>query len=163
MAFREPQRGDVIVFRYPRDRRLDFIKRCIAVGGDEVEIVYQEKSKRGNLQPQRNKASLQEIVDHIEEETGYVIRGIKHTHADPRTLLLQAITKLEGTVKMIHESTRLLIEWEHKKSALEKAKDQGVESISFEKQVDTITERVIIAVKESNTEELCKEAGLPEL
>ena len=39
MAFREPQRGDVIVFRYPRDRRLDFIKRCIAVGGDEVEIV----------------------------------------------------------------------------------------------------------------------------
>jgi len=38
MAIREPKRGDVIVFKYPRDRRLDFIKRCIAVGGETVEI-----------------------------------------------------------------------------------------------------------------------------
>jgi len=37
-AIREPRRGDVIVFRYPRDERLDYIKRCIAVGGDTVEI-----------------------------------------------------------------------------------------------------------------------------
>jgi signal peptidase I len=38
MAIREPQRGDVIVFRYPRDRKLDFIKRCVAVGGETVEV-----------------------------------------------------------------------------------------------------------------------------
>lgn len=38
LAIREPQRGDVIVFRYPRDRKLDFIKRCIAVGGETVEV-----------------------------------------------------------------------------------------------------------------------------
>ncbi len=38
MAFRKPERGDVIVFKYPRDRKLDFIKRCIAVGGETVEI-----------------------------------------------------------------------------------------------------------------------------
>ena len=38
MAFREPERGDVIVFKYPRDKKLDFIKRCIAVGGETVEI-----------------------------------------------------------------------------------------------------------------------------
>jgi signal peptidase I len=38
MAIREPERGDVIVFRYPRDRKLDFIKRCVAIGGETVEI-----------------------------------------------------------------------------------------------------------------------------
>jgi len=38
MALRDPKRGDVIVFRYPKDRDLDFIKRAVAVGGDEIEI-----------------------------------------------------------------------------------------------------------------------------
>jgi signal peptidase I len=33
-----PQRGDVIVFRYPLDLRRDFAKRLIAVGGETVEI-----------------------------------------------------------------------------------------------------------------------------
>lgn len=38
LAIREPRRGDVIVFKYPKDRKLDFIKRCIATGGETVEI-----------------------------------------------------------------------------------------------------------------------------
>jgi signal peptidase I len=33
-----PERGDVIVFRYPADRTKDFIKRVVAKGGDVVEI-----------------------------------------------------------------------------------------------------------------------------
>ncbi len=33
-----PQRGDIIVFRYPVDRKRSFIKRLIALGGDTVEI-----------------------------------------------------------------------------------------------------------------------------
>ena len=35
---REPQRGEIIVFKYPSDTRRDFIKRVIAVGGDTIEI-----------------------------------------------------------------------------------------------------------------------------
>ena len=34
----EPDRGDIIVFRYPEDPDKDFIKRVIAVPGDTVEI-----------------------------------------------------------------------------------------------------------------------------
>lgn len=32
------RRGDVVVFRYPEDPRRDFIKRCLALPGDTVEM-----------------------------------------------------------------------------------------------------------------------------
>lgn len=35
---REPQRGEVIVFRYPKDESTYFIKRVIGLPGDRVEI-----------------------------------------------------------------------------------------------------------------------------
>lgn len=34
----EPERGNIIIFRYPKDRRKDFVKRVIAKAGDVVEI-----------------------------------------------------------------------------------------------------------------------------
>ena len=37
-AVRQPQRGDVIVFIYPKDPKKDFIKRLVAVEGETVEI-----------------------------------------------------------------------------------------------------------------------------
>lgn len=37
-ALRSPQRGDLVVFHSPTDKRRDFIKRLAAVGGDEAEI-----------------------------------------------------------------------------------------------------------------------------
>jgi len=36
--FREPQRGDIIVFRFPSDLKRPFIKRLIGLGGDQLEI-----------------------------------------------------------------------------------------------------------------------------
>lgn len=36
--FREPEPGDIIVFKYPEDPKRDFIKRLVAKGGQEVEI-----------------------------------------------------------------------------------------------------------------------------
>lgn len=34
----EPERGDIIIFRYPKDRSKDFVKRVVAKPGDVVEI-----------------------------------------------------------------------------------------------------------------------------
>jgi len=38
LPYRQPRRGDVVVFKYPENPRRDFIKRCIAIGGDTIEI-----------------------------------------------------------------------------------------------------------------------------
>ena len=35
---RNPEKGEVIIFRYPRDPSRDFIKRVIATAGDTIEI-----------------------------------------------------------------------------------------------------------------------------
>jgi len=37
-AVKKPKRGDIIVFKYPKDETLDYIKRCVAVGGDTLEV-----------------------------------------------------------------------------------------------------------------------------
>ncbi len=37
-AVRQPERGDIIVFRSPEDKKKDFVKRLIALGGETVEI-----------------------------------------------------------------------------------------------------------------------------
>ncbi len=38
-GFKHPQRGDIIVFKYPKDESKDFIKRVIGVPGDKIQII----------------------------------------------------------------------------------------------------------------------------
>ncbi|ACZ11875.1 signal peptidase I [Sulfurospirillum deleyianum] len=37
-----PKRGDIVVFRYPKDEKIHYVKRCVATENDE--ILYQEKN-----------------------------------------------------------------------------------------------------------------------
>jgi signal peptidase I len=37
-GFRNPQSGDLVIFEFPEDPSRDFIKRCVAVAGQTVEI-----------------------------------------------------------------------------------------------------------------------------
>ncbi len=48
--FSEPKKGEIIVFRYPRDPSRDFIKRVIAIGGDTIEIQNGKVFVNGELQ-----------------------------------------------------------------------------------------------------------------
>jgi hypothetical protein len=130
--------------------------------GQEIDITYSEiDPDTGRILPSQRKATLQEMIQAVESK-GYVIRGITNKHSDPRELLLKAIGKLEGTAKFIYESSQKLIEWEHKKKALDKLETEGG-SISFEKQVEMITEKVTIAYNKGQSQELSELAGLPDL
>ncbi len=49
-----PQRGDVMVFRYPVDPRMDYIKRVVGIPGDEIAYLNQKLTING--QPVDEKA-----------------------------------------------------------------------------------------------------------
>jgi signal peptidase I len=59
MNFDPPQRGDIIVFRYPEDESKDFIKRVIGLPGDTLHI--QNKKITVNGQPLIDEAFTQRI------------------------------------------------------------------------------------------------------
>jgi signal peptidase I len=65
-AFKQPKNGDVVVFKYPENRELDYIKRCIAVGGQTIEI------RRGDVfidgKPEGEKTDLGKRYDEREKE-----------------------------------------------------------------------------------------------
>ena len=51
IANNDPQRGDVVVFRYPPDPRLDYIKRVVGLPGDEVAYLNQKLTLNGQPVP----------------------------------------------------------------------------------------------------------------
>ena len=58
----QPQRGDVMVFRYPEDPSLDYIKRVVGIPGDKV--AYQNKRLTINGQP----VETRRIDDYLQTE-----------------------------------------------------------------------------------------------
>lgn len=50
MPITEPERGDIIVFKFPEDPDKDFIKRVVAVAGDTVEMRDKRVFVNGELQ-----------------------------------------------------------------------------------------------------------------
>jgi signal peptidase I len=58
----DPHRGDVVVFRYPEDPSLDYIKRVVGLPGDRVE--YRNKRLLINGQP----VAARQIDDYLSRE-----------------------------------------------------------------------------------------------
>ncbi len=46
---RKVDRGDIIVFRYPMNRDMDYVKRCVALPGDRVEVRSKHLYVNGKL------------------------------------------------------------------------------------------------------------------
>jgi signal peptidase I len=51
LPWHQPQRGDVIVFKYPLDPSVDYIKRVVGLPGDRVEVRHNEIFINGKPMP----------------------------------------------------------------------------------------------------------------
>jgi signal peptidase I len=64
----EPQRGDVVVFRLPKDDSVDYIKRVIGLPGDRIQMID------GVLNINGQPIKRERIDDFIDEEGGRTVR-----------------------------------------------------------------------------------------
>jgi signal peptidase I len=64
----QPKRGDIIVFRYPRDPDIDYVKRIVAIAGDEVQIIDDILYINGEAQPRVDANDQRAILDDIDDQ-----------------------------------------------------------------------------------------------
>lgn len=81
---RDPQRGDVIIFAYPRDPSLDYIKRVIGVPGDRIKVVNKQLYVNGEplkedyiqiLEPDRIEGIRDNFAEIVVPEGKYFMMG----------------------------------------------------------------------------------------
>ena len=83
-AFKEPQPGEIVVFKYPKDPTLDYIKRCIAVGGQTVEIRNGDVFIDGK--PEGKKEQIRRAYD---PEEGHYVLYYRITRDDGKSYVIR--------------------------------------------------------------------------
>lgn len=113
---RDPQRGDIIVFKYPKDERRTFVKRVIAVRGDTVEIrdervyingsVLDEPYLPGGLKSRSGRCGFQYGCESISVPRGsvFVMGDNRDNSQDSRHWGLVSREKIVGRVFAIYFS-----------------------------------------------------------
>jgi len=62
--FRPPERGDVVVFKLPKDNKTDYIKRVVGLPGDQIQM------KGGMLHINGEPVKRERIEDYIDRDSG---------------------------------------------------------------------------------------------
>lgn len=79
---RDPSRGDVVLFRLPRDRRQIWVKRLIGLPGDRVQVRDGRVFVNGRSVPSADAGMVQDHDDPI-----WRVRQVRETLPDGRTWL----------------------------------------------------------------------------
>jgi signal peptidase I len=84
LSWGSPKRGDIIVFKYPRDPDIDYVKRVVAVAGDQIQlmddILYINGKPQSRVDHNQDRSAIEDIVDEKEYKLLYRenLEGLEH-------------------------------------------------------------------------------------
>ena len=86
-----PKRGDVAVFKYPRDTSTDYIKRIIGLPGDHIQM------KQGQLYINGQMCPREPMGSYDTNDSGYVQREKLYTETLPNGVRHEILKATDGT------------------------------------------------------------------
>jgi signal peptidase I len=114
---RNPQRGDIVVFEYPEDPEKNFLKRVVAIGGDNVELrngvlyvngkvvnepyIKQPKNNK-SLSPSLSGSNYGPVV--VPDNSYFVLGDNRDNSQDSRYFGFVSREKIKGTARSIYWS-----------------------------------------------------------
>jgi len=94
ILFKEPQRGDLIVFKTPSDNRTDYIKRLIGMPGDTLQFI------NGDIYLNKNKIIKNKIDESMSIRCGKINFPVKiYEETLPNGVKYKAVYNSAGTLQ----------------------------------------------------------------
>ena len=120
---KQPERGDIIVFKYPKDEKRDFIKRVIGIPGDLLEVRHQKVFINGKLYEDRHARDTESASDSslvprddfgpilVPDNHLFMMGDNRENSQDSRYWGFLNINKVRGKALMIYWSWNQLESW----------------------------------------------------
>ena len=120
---KQPERGDIIVFKYPKDEKRDFIKRVIGIPGDLLEVHHQKVFINGKPYEDRHARHTESPSDSslvprddfgpvlVPDNHLFMMGDNRENSQDSRYWGFLNINKVRGKALMIYWSWNQLESW----------------------------------------------------
>jgi signal peptidase I len=124
-----PERGDVVVFRLPRDTSSDYIKRVIGLPGDRIQMIG------GLLHINGVPVKRERVSDFIDDENGVAVKRWRETLPNGvsyQTLDLQEDGSLDNTEEYTVPPDHYFMMGDNRDNSLDSRVTSGVGYVPFE-------------------------------